>query len=118
MFAARAVFAAGAAAHFRMRSPAGERLPGGGQPHCAPRAGHQRHREPEVDEHAALRALAARAGLEVWGLAGVGLGDAALQDKAGKVETDLLMWLAAGGVRQQVATWAWKAGADGCGSTK
>ena len=59
-----------------------------------------------------------RAGLEVWGLAGVGLGDAALQDEAGKVETDLLMWLAAGGVRQQVATWAWKAGADGCGSTK
>ncbi len=46
-----------------------------------------------------------RAGLEVWGLAGVGLGDAALQDEAGKVETDLLMWLAAGGVRQQVATW-------------
>ena len=30
-----------------------------------------------------------RAGLEVWGLAGVGLGDAALQDEAGKVETDL-----------------------------
>ena len=52
-----------------------------------------------------------RAGLEVWGLAGVGLGDAALQDEAGKVETDLRCgWprAACGSRWQPGARWRWR----------
>ena len=45
------------------------------------------------------------AGLGVWSLLGVGVGGAALQDEAGRVETDLLMWMAAAGLWHEMATW-------------
>ena len=46
-----------------------------------------------------------RAGMGAWGLLGAGWGRAELKDEAGKVETDLRMWMAAAGLRQDVATW-------------
>ena len=46
-----------------------------------------------------------RAGMGAWGLLGAGWGRAELKDEAGKVETDLRMWMAAAGLRQDVASW-------------
>ena len=46
-----------------------------------------------------------RAGMGAWGLLGAGWGRAELKDYAGKVETDLRMWMAAAGLRQDVASW-------------
>ena len=46
-----------------------------------------------------------RTGLEVWGLLGAGRGGVELKDEAGRVETDLQMWMAAAGLQQDVATW-------------
>ena len=46
-----------------------------------------------------------RPDLGVWGLLGAGRGDAELKDEAGRVETDLAMWMAAGGLRQEMAAW-------------
>ena len=46
-----------------------------------------------------------RDGLGTWGLLGAGWGRAELQDEGGRVETDLRMWMAAVGLRQDVASW-------------
>ena len=46
-----------------------------------------------------------RDGLGTWGLLGAGWGRAELQDEGGRVETDLRMWMAAAGLRQDVASW-------------
>ena len=46
-----------------------------------------------------------RSDLSVWGMLGAGWGDAELKDEAGRVETGLTMRMAAGGLRQEMATW-------------
>ena len=58
-----------------------------------------RHR-PDVDERAALRALESAAEVGNVGLFGAIWSDPDLEDKAGKVQTDLDLLMAVSGVRQ------------------